>query len=115
VSLSDLATSRTRFREAALNYWVALKERDSDKANDESAKTDSIVAEWVANGQVGELLEPLARDADEEVRFAAASHLLSHGGEDLGIPVLEALQALPRGLVAPTARLRLMKWRREHK
>jgi uncharacterized protein (DUF2336 family) len=111
--MNDLATARTRFREAALNYWVALGENDADRANDESATGDGLVRHWADRDKVRELLEPLLRDADPEVRFAAASQLLNHGDERPAIAVLKELQADPSGMVAPTARLRLATWRRD--
>jgi HEAT repeat protein len=51
-------------------------------------------------------------DDDPEVRFAAASHLLSRGDVGAAIAVLEALQS-ESSLIGPTARLRLMTWRRD--
>jgi hypothetical protein len=110
----DVADARTRFREAALNYRVALSEKDADRANDETATSDNLVKHWADQDKVRDLLELLLNDADPEVRFAAASHLLNHGGEGAAVLVLEELQATPSGLVAPTARLRLLSWRRDH-
>jgi hypothetical protein len=94
----DMATSRVRYREAALNYWVALREKDTDRANDETAAGDLIVQQWAAEGRVVEFLEPMLRDADPEVRFAAASDLLSEG-DDRVVKVLEELQSQSRGVI----------------
>src|SRR5207253_1535915 len=107
-----MPTSRVRYREAALNFWVALREKDSDRANGETATCDRLINEWADQGRAREFLEPMLSYDDPEVRFAAASHLLSHGEVDTAIPVLEALQS-ESSMIGPTARLRLMTWRRD--
>jgi hypothetical protein len=109
-----MATGRSRYREAALNYWVALREKDSHRANDEAATGDRLVEEWAQQGRARDFLLPMLADDDPEVRFAAASHLLSKGGEDDALPVLEQLQT-DSSMIGPTARLRLMKWRQDAK
>jgi len=109
--MPDLASDRTRFRDAALAYWVSVQSGDTDGANEETDKGDAIVREWATEGRDVELLKPLLVDTDPEVRFAAASYLL-----DSDVPeattVLEELAADPGGMIAPTARLRLMTRRR---
>jgi len=65
---SDLSTSYTRYREAALNFWVALREKDADRANAETATTDRLVDESAEQGRVREFLEPMLNDADPQVR-----------------------------------------------
>ena len=107
-----MPTSRVRFREAALNFWVALHEKDSDRANDESAESDRLVEDWAQQGRAREFLEPMLQDADPKVRFAAASHLLRHGAEDAALRVLEGLQS-QSSMIGPSARLRLMTWKRD--
>ena|SRR6266480_924503 len=114
MTMSELGTARTQFREAALNFWVALTEKDSDRANEETATCERIVAEWAEKGRVLEFLQPLIKDADDEVRFAAASISLNYGAADLGIPVLEGLRESSRGFIGPSAGLRLRKWTDEH-
>ncbi|MBW3613906.1 MAG: hypothetical protein KY439_01165 [Actinobacteria bacterium] len=109
--MRDLATARTRFRDAALAYWVCVQSGDTDGANEETEKGDAIVREWTSEGREVELLKPLLVDADPEVRFAAASHLLDANVTEAAT-VLEDLAADPAGLIAPTARLRLMTRRR---
>jgi hypothetical protein len=109
--MPDLAASRTRFRDAALAYWVSVLSGDSDGANEETSKGDAIVQEWASMDREVELLKPLLVDADPEVRFAAASHLLDSDIEE-AVSVLEELAADPSGMIAPTARLRLMTRRR---
>ena len=108
----DMPTSRVRFREAALNFWVALHEKDSDRANDESAECERLVRSWEAEGRAREFLEPLVRDADPEVRFAAASSLLALGEADPAIRVLEDLRA-ESSMIGPSAWLRLKGWERD--
>lgn len=108
----DLPTSRIRFREAALNFWAALHEKDVDRANEETAKGEQLLGDCAEQGRACEFLEPLLKDADPEVRFAAASLLLPHGGEDVALPVLEELKSHP-SMVGPTAWLRLKTWKRD--
>lgn len=105
--MPDLAAARTRFRDAALAYWVSVQSGDSDGANEATEKSDAIVQEWVDQGRKVELLKPLLVDADPEVRFAAASHLFNSDVPE-AIAVLEQLAGDPDGMIAPTARLRLM-------
>lgn len=109
--MRDLATDRTRFRDAALAYWVSVQSGDTDGANEETDKGDAIVREWASEGREVELLTPLLADADAEVRFAAASHLLDSDVIEAAT-VLEDLAADPAGMIAPTARLRLTTRRR---
>jgi hypothetical protein len=108
---AGLAASRARFRDAALAYWVLVHSGDTDGANEETSNGDAIVQEWASMGREIELLKPLLVDADPEVRFAAASHLLD-SDIDEAVSVLEELAADPSGMIAPTARLRLMIRRR---
>ena len=108
----DMPASRIRFRKGALNFWVALHEKDVDRANEETAEGDRLVEYWATRGRVREFLGPMVKDGDPEVRFAAASHLLSHGGEDKALRVLEELQ-FESSMIGPSARLRLMKWRQD--
>jgi len=108
----DMPTSRIRFCEGALNFWVALHEADADRANEESAECDRLVDYWSSRGRAQEFLEPMLHDADPKVQFAAASCLLSHGGGDMAIPVLEKLQT-ESTMIGPTAWLRLSNWRRD--
>jgi hypothetical protein len=61
-----------------------------------------------------ELLEPLLDDADDEVRYGAASYLLDTEISERASRVLEELAENPKGLLAPTARMRLDMWRDEH-
>lgn len=105
--MSDFASARTRYREAALDYWVYVEAGDADAANEEARNGDAIVQELETLGKVVDLLEPLLKDADPEVRFAAASDLLDRGVEEAA-RVLEELAADPKGLIAPTAHLRLV-------
>jgi len=108
----DMPTSRTRFSEAALNFWVALREKDADRANDETAAGEQLVEDWARQDRAREFLEPMLRDADPKVRFAAASTLLSHGEEDVALPVLEELKS-DSSMVGPAAWLRLKTWKRD--
>lgn len=110
--MPDLAADRTRFRDAALAYWVSVQSGDTDGANEETSKGDAIVRVWAAEGRQVELLKPLLNDADPEVRFAAASHLLDANMPE-AVAVLEELAADPSGMIAPAARLRLMTRRRQ--
>lgn len=109
--MRDLAADRTRFRDAALAYWVSVQSGDTDGANEETEKGDAIVRDWATEGREVELLKSLLVDADPEVRFAAASHLLDSDVVE-AVTVLEDLAAEPAGMIAPTARLRLMTRRR---
>ena len=107
----DLSEARAAFGRTATGYWAGVWAGDADAANLQTAAGDVIVATWRGAGRLGELLGPLLQDPSPEVRYAAASHLL---GTELSVratSVLEALQSDPEGLVAPTARLRLMTWR----
>jgi hypothetical protein len=104
--MPDLAASRSRFRETALAYWVSVRAGDADAATEQTSKGDAIVQEWARIGREAELLKPLLGDAESEVRFAAASHLLDSDPE--AVSVLEDLAGDSLGLIAPTARLRLM-------
>jgi hypothetical protein len=107
----DMPKSRLRYRQAAVNYWVALREKDADRANDESGVADRLVRQWAAQDRALEFLQPMLCDADPEVRFAAASSLLREG-DNRAVGVLEELQSQPT-VIGPTARLRLMKWRQD--
>jgi len=104
---TDIDDARAQFRESAVKFWAALREADSDLANSQTAHGDLIVETWAGAGRAGELLEPLLRDDSEEVRYAAAAHLLRLGQTDKAVSILESLSANPHGLVAPTARLLL--------
>jgi hypothetical protein len=108
----DMPTARVHYREAAVNFWVALREKDAIRANEESARADRLAEDWARQGRAGEFLEPLLHDVDPEVRFAAASDLLLHSDEDTAIRLLEELQS-ESSVVGPTAWLRLTKWRRD--
>jgi len=99
---SRMAEARLRYRDAALNYWVALREKDSDRANDETAAGDELVRQWAGEGRAREFLEPMLHDADPEVRFAAASHLLGETGDDEALGVLTELQG-ESSMIGPTA------------
>src|SRR5437764_15300696 len=114
MTMSELGTARTQFREAALNFWFALTEKDSDRANEETATCERIVAEWAEKERALEFLQPLIKDEDDEVRLAAASISLNYGAADLGIPDLEGLRASSRGFMSASDRLRLRTWRHEH-
>ncbi len=64
-------------------------------------------------GHAEALLCPLLEHDNDEVRYAAAAHLLSLDlAGDLPVAVLQALAQNPVGLVAPTAKL-LLRTRRK--
>jgi HEAT repeat protein len=108
----DMGRARARYRESAVGYWAAIHEADADLANTKTVGADSIVETWARTGRAEELLEPLLSDEREEVRYGAAAHLLRLGCAENAVPILESLSANPDGLVAPTARLLLLNWRR---
>jgi hypothetical protein len=107
-----MALIRT-YRGYAQAFWTAIGEGDSELANRQTDAGDAIVAIWREAGTLEEALEPLLDDASAEVRYAAASDLLDSRASKHAMAVLEALQMDPNGLIAPTARLRLMIWRRD--
>ena len=107
----DMPTSRIRYREAAKNFWVALRVKDATARRGDCGGR-RLVEYWSSQGHAREFLEPMLKDGDPEVRFAAASDLLSHGGEDTAIRALEELQS-ESSMIGPTAWLRLSKWRRD--
>jgi len=113
MSNDDVEAARARFVATATGYWSAVRERDSRRATAQTEVGDRIVQEWAARGRAVELLGSLLTDSSPEVRYAAAAHLLHRGGAGVAVPVLEDLERNPTGLVAPTARLLLMQWRRQ--
>ena len=109
----NLSEARQAYAEHATGYWSEIRNSDSEAANRHTEAGDVIVSAWTGAGRLTELLEPLLQDSSAQVRYASASDLLGTELSDRAIAVLEELQADPKGLVAPTARLRLMTWRRE--
>ena len=112
--MKTLEEARHEFRQTATEFWARLRDKDSRSANKQTDRGDALVAEWSAAGQIDELLLPLLDDANTEVRYAAAAHLLTLGHAERAVPVLEELARNPKGLLAPTAGLLLAKWRREN-
>jgi hypothetical protein len=113
MSASDPQDAREAFRQSAMGYWAEVRAGDAKSADLQTAAGDVIVATWRRDGRLAELLGPLLQDPSQEVRYAAAAHLLGTELTGHAVSVLEALQSDPRGLLASTARLRLMTWRRE--
>jgi uncharacterized protein (DUF2336 family) len=109
---NETLEARGAFREFAIAYWSAVREGNPKLADKQTAAGDAIVANSKLAGQLANLLGPLLEDSSPEVRYAAAAHLLESELSSVAATVLEQLQGDPKGLVAPTARLRLMTWRR---
>lgn len=109
--MSSLTVDKKKFIQSAEAHWQALRERNVDLANAETAAGGEIVRRWVDAGKAVEFLEPLLSDDSLEVQFAAASHLYTLGHVDLAIPVLQKLQEAKTGFVAMSARLILMRHR----
>jgi hypothetical protein len=110
---SDLEAARIAFRDAAIGYWSQVGRGDPQSADRHTDASDSIVLAWSARSRLTELLLPLLEEDSLEVRYAAASYLLGTPATAPAVAVLEILQEDPKGLIAPTARLRLMTWRRD--
>src|SRR4051794_13209354 len=98
---SDLSTSYTRYREAALNFWVALREKGADRANAETATTDRLVDESAEQGRVREFLEPMLNDADPQGQGSRRPATCSHTAEPT--PAFQCLRrsSLNRAWLAP--------------
>jgi hypothetical protein len=110
---SDLEHSRERFTRAAVDFWSAVAARDTAAADAYSAESDGIVEHWKALGRLDILLLPLLDEGTEAVLYAAAAQLLRHDlFEERCLQILESLTQRPEGLIAPTARLLLMRHRR---
>lgn len=110
---NDLETDRDQFCTTATGYWTAIHDADADTATAQTEAGEQIVDRWAAAGQAGELLGPLLESPVDQIRYAAAAHLLRLGiQEDRSVEVLEELKQDPDGLIAPTARLLLMQRKR---
>lgn len=108
-----IETDRAEFVESATGYWSEIAQGDRRRADRHTRAGEKIVGRWHAEGHAEELLRPLLEHENDEVRYAAAAHLLSlELAGDVPVAVLEALAQNPLGLVAPTARL-LLRTRRK--
>jgi hypothetical protein len=95
------------FRALASRYWEELRRADSRAATSATEALEELVASWRAEGVAQRRLNGLLLDPSEEVRYAAAASL---GVEDASaVTELRRLARDAKGLVAPTARLLLMK------
>ena len=110
----DLESDRDLFAASAEATWSSVRAGDAKRGSKHTKERDSIVAYWVKRGQCLELLQPLLVVESEEIRYAAASQLLANGAAQVALAVLEDLEHNSNGLVAPTARLLLLKWRQQH-
>lgn len=96
---------------AAVGYWTGIRDNSAEEANAATARGDEIVRLWRVHAVAEDHLRRLLSDDSEEVRYAAAAHL---GRSDAAsIDVLRDLTRNPRGLIAPTAELLLMRWMRD--
>lgn len=108
--LTGSFATRTAFAAAVRKFWHALEDsRGSRIANTFSSEAERIVEKWQREGAAIANLEVLLNHADNAVQFAAAAELLKFGETQLSIPVLEKLTKVPTGLIAPSARLLLMR------
>ena len=93
-----------KFVEAALEYWVAIDEASSRRANAKNRTIEKIVAGWVKHGIAIETLLSLVDSDEHKVKLAAAAHLLHfHETRDKALVVLRDLQANDRTLVSHSA------------
>lgn len=91
------------------NFWKHIKAKKSKAANLETDAGNKIVEKWAKQGAAESTLLSLIRHNSASVRFAAAAHLLNCEPKDAAISVLRELMKDPEGLIAPSARLTLMR------
>jgi len=106
---SSIDQDRNAFASHAAEFWRLLRAGDSKSANLQSDAAGCIARLWSERGRGAEFLGPLLAHDDEAVRYAAAAESLSWGEEKDAVRVLRELAQNPNGLVAPTAKLLLLK------
>ncbi|GAB3747943.1 hypothetical protein [Microlunatus parietis] len=106
--MATLDEDRNEVRHQLLEAERLLSGDDPEAtaSNAATAKMEAIAARHDAAGHLVELLAPLLAEAeDKQVRFGAATFLLSRGHADLAVPVLETIDVLEASIV-------LAQWRR---
>lgn len=104
----------SEFIDAVREFWLALNDgRGSNVANSFSAKAESIVDTWKAEGVSVQKLVAVLALPDAAARYGAAASLLKLGENELALPVLREIANDTEGLIAPTAKLLLYKYKNE--
>ncbi|MFZ6736052.1 hypothetical protein ACO0LG_29300 [Undibacterium sp. Ji42W] len=90
------------FVQDALNEWSDVYAGNAKSANARIRAAEKMVTRWAKEGVVLELLLPLLKHEAIAVRFAAAAHLINHGGKKHAVAVLRELVKEP-SLIASSA------------
>jgi hypothetical protein len=106
---AQLESDRKKFAMHAQDFWKAIKDKNSDRANHETRCGDLVVSRWAEQKGATDLLLPLLAHDDPAVRFAAAAHLLNHGAKEEAVRVMRSLLEEPVGLIKSSVRLTLMR------
>lgn len=84
-----------KFVQDAIDEWSDVYAGDAKAANARIRAAEKMVARWAKEGVVLDLLLPLLEHEAASVRFAAAAHLINHGGKEQAVVVLRDLLKQP--------------------
>lgn len=111
INLSVMDMDRVSYVEHVRCFWKILETQGAEQANRETEQSAAIAKRWAGEGCITEFLTPLLAHESESVRYAAAADLLNCVSSEAAIATLRDIADNPRGLIAPTAKLFLMKRR----
>jgi hypothetical protein len=95
---------RSKFLAKTDEYWDAIRDGESKKANTTNRAIQKIVSGWAEQGIAVDALLPLASHASAKVRLGAAAYLIAYPEtKQQAVEVLRDLQANDPTLVSTSA------------
>ncbi len=97
-----ISADQERFANNAVEYWKKIEEGDSKSANLAEKRNKKIVSQ--VGNSAPNFLAPLLSHPSDEVRFAAAAHLMNTDDRNKATLVLHELAKKPTGFLALSAK-----------
>lgn len=99
---TDFSKDREKFVNNSIEYWKRIEEGNSKSANLAEKRNKKIVSQL--GNSASDFLTPLLSHPSDDVRFAAAAHLMNTEARIEATLVLRQLAQKPTGFLALSAK-----------